>query len=123
MARKSNNALFYAAGIVVILLFLVLRSFPMVGAAGQCPGTYIYCPGVGCVSGQDKCFPGNQGGPSRVFSKETFTSFPGSGYTSSPPTYGIVEKFGTIVNESSTNTMTKCPDGTRTSDGKCLLQF
>ncbi len=120
MARKSNRTYLYVAGIVVILAFLALRSFPMVSAAGECPGSYVYCPGVGCVSGQDKCFPGARGGPSKVFSKETFTSFPGSGYTSSPPTYGIVEKF---VNESNTNTMKKCPDGTRTSDGKCLLDF
>ena len=123
MARKSNKTLLYVAGIVVILAFIALRSFPMVTPAGKCPGSYIYCPGVGCVSGQDKCFPGSRGGPSKVFSKETFTSFPGSGYTSSPPLYGIIEKFGTIVNDSNTNTMTKCPDGTRTSDGKCLLQF
>lgn len=120
MVRKSTKTLLYAAAAVILVAFIVLRSFPMVTPAGQCPGTYIHCPGVGCVSGQDKCFPGSKGGPSKIFSKETFTSFPGSGYTSSPPLYGIIEKF---VNESNTNTMTKCPDGTRTSDGKCLLQF
>jgi hypothetical protein len=44
---------------------------PVLGAK-TCPGSQVFCPGVGCVSGQDKCFPHALGGASKVFSKETF---------------------------------------------------
>lgn len=97
----------------------------------DCPGSQVWCPGVGCVSGPDKCVAGNKGGPSAVFSKEgfevmkpkpwnadwakftdpAFHFWPGAGKKSSPPEYGKE----TFVNK-------KCPDGTR-SDGPCLLEF
>jgi hypothetical protein len=62
---------------IILGLFLVLNYlvFPTVGKQA-CPGSQVYCPGVGCVSGQDKCFAGSLGGPSKVFSKETFTTCP-----------------------------------------------
>jgi len=117
----------------VVVAVIAVAVFFMAGASKQadCPGSQVWCPGVGCVSGPDKCFPGNQGGPSAVFSKEgfevmkpkpwnvdwaavilpSFKSWPGIGKTSMPPDYGK-EKF---VDK-------RCPDGTR-SDGPCLMEF
>jgi hypothetical protein len=76
----------------------------------MCPGSQVYCPGVGCMSGQDKCFAAGAGGATRVFSHETFTQWPGKDYRATPPDYKehFVSK--------------KCPDGTR-SDGPCLMEF
>lgn len=117
----------------VVVAVLAVAAFFMSGASQQadCPGSQVWCPGVGCVSGPDKCFAGNQGGPSATFSKEgfevmkpkpwnvdwaaivmpSFKSWPGIGKLSIPPDYGK-EKF---VSKS-------CPDGTR-SDGPCLMEF
>lgn len=71
MAKKFKMPKWaYGALAVAVILFLVSRvAGPM---APKCKGSYVYCPGVGCVSGVDKCFPYNQGGASSVFSKETF---------------------------------------------------
>jgi hypothetical protein len=117
----------------VVVAVVAVAVFFMAGAAKQadCPGSYVWCPGVGCVSGSDKCVPGNKGGPSAVFSKEgfevmkpkpwnvdwakftdpAFHFWPGAGKASIPAEYGK-EKF---VNR-------KCADGTRT-DGPCLMDF
>ncbi len=59
--------------LAVIVIFFIVNYFvsPVVGAK-TCPGSQVYCPGVGCVSGQDKCFAGSLGGASKIFSKETF---------------------------------------------------
>jgi hypothetical protein len=59
--------------LIILVLFVILNYlvFPAVGKQA-CPGSQVYCPGVGCVSGQDKCFAGSLGGASKVFSKETF---------------------------------------------------
>jgi hypothetical protein len=64
-----------------------------------CPADQFYCPGVGCVSGEDKCKPMSVGGPSAVFSKETFDM------------------------PSNTPIPTNCPDGSRTTNGKCLMDY
>ena len=83
-----------AVGVVVIgFLFFSGGGAQMMG---QCPGSQVYCAGVGCVSGADKCTPGATGGPSKVFSKETFTP--------------------------QCKAMKDCPGGTRT-DGPCLMEF
>lgn len=68
---KNSRKWLYGALAVVIVLALASRmgGFSM---TPTCKGSYVYCPGVGCVSGVDKCFPYNQGGASSVFSKETF---------------------------------------------------
>jgi hypothetical protein len=117
----------------VIVAVLAVAAFFMYSGAKQadCPGSQVWCPGVGCVSGPDKCNPGNKGGPSAVFSKEgfevmkpkpwnadwaaaiqpAFKSWPGSDAKSAPPDYG---KEG-FVNK-------QCPDGSRT-DGPCLMEF
>jgi len=64
-----------------------------------CPADQFYCPGVGCLSGQDKCKPMSVGGASAVFSKETFDM------------------------PSNTPVAKNCPDGSRTTDGKCLMDY
>jgi hypothetical protein len=113
MARKmSKKHLFGTFGLVVGLVVLVgvLSIVMNTGSGMTCPHPLYSCPGVGCVSGPDKCIPFSQGGPSRVFSKETFKQWPGVGYTATPPEYK--EHF---VNK-------KCPDGSR-SDGPCLMEF
>ena len=112
MARKVSWV-WVAAGVVVLATIVVLVTGQSLMPMTKCPGSQVYCPGVGCVSGQDKCFPGSTGGPSVVFSKETFTQWPGAGVRARPPVYEVVKE--SFVNK-------KCPDGTRT-DGPCLLEF
>lgn len=110
MAKKVPLWAIGLAVAVVVAVVMLTRS----GLSGMsCPGSQIYCPGVGCVSGQDKCFPGSHGGASAVFSKESFTQWPGAGVRAKPPVYDVAKE--TFVNK-------KCPDGTR-SDGPCLLEF
>lgn len=73
------------AVVVAVAAVFLLRGG--MGMVGQCPGSQVYCPGVGCLSGLDKCVPGNNGGPSAVFSKEAFTtmkSCPGGTRTDGP---------------------------------------
>jgi hypothetical protein len=82
-----------AAVVAVVMLMMPGRA----GAVMGCPGSQVYCPGVGCLSGMDKCLPGARGGPSAVFSKE--------GFASPPP--GVTKT---------------CPGKLR-SDGPCLMQF
>ena len=97
MAKKAflPPLVWMPAIILGLLLLLNYLVFPAVGKQA-CPGSQVYCPGVGCVSGQDKCFAGSLGGASKVFSKETFTA--------------------------ECPAKKKCPDGTRT-DGPCLMEF
>ncbi len=66
---KSGLIAFVLAAIAVV----VIRSVSG-GAVGICPRSMYHCPGVGCVSGKDKCFPGSTGGASTTFSKEPFVS-------------------------------------------------
>lgn len=118
----------YIVVAVVAVAVFFMSNVPMVTG---CPGSQVMCPGVGCVSGQDKCTPGSQGGASATFSKEgfevmkpkpwnadwaaaiqpAFKSWPGDGVKSTPSDYGKE----TFVNK-------RCPDGTRT-DGPCLMEF
>lgn len=81
-------------GVVTIAILFLTKGGAQ--AMADCPGSQVYCAGVGCVSGKDKCTPGAAGGPSRVFSKETF--------------------------EGQCKSMKPCPGGTRT-DGPCLMDF
>ena len=113
MAKKTNNFLMIGGAILVlgVIIYILLPGNPMGNAL--CPGSQYYCPGVGCVSGKDKCFAGSMGGPTKVFSKETFFGkWPGIGAGSNPPLYGTKEAF----------VSKKCPDNTR-SDGPCLMEF
>jgi hypothetical protein len=112
MAKKFVLPRWAWMPLAIIILFFIVNYIvsPVVGAK-TCPGSYVYCPGVGCVSGQDKCFAGSLGGASKVFSKETFTSWPGAGVRAEPPVYEVAKE---------TFAMKSCPDGTR-SDGPCLM--
>ena len=60
----------------LLIAFLAVVVFFMANktVTPSCPGSYVWCPGVGCVSGPDKCFAGNRGGPSAVFSREGFVN-------------------------------------------------
>lgn len=111
MARKFRIPAWLWLTVAVVAIVAVVCCSPAVMSM-RCPPSQYYCPGVGCLSGQDKCFTGARGGPSKVFSKETFKAWPGSGVKSSPPEYDGKETF---VNR-------KCPDGTK-SDGPCLMEF
>lgn len=102
----------YAIAAVVVLV-LVLGGTAANGAM-SCPGSQVHCPGVGCVSGWDKCTAGARGGASAVFSKEAFDNWPGAGVKSKPPNYGSVSETFT--------TMKGCP-GKYRSDGPCLMEF
>ena len=75
MARKMKVPVW--AWVVIgtaVLLYVFSSMVPTAMTTSKCPSSQVYCPGVGCVSGQDKCFPGSSGGASKVFSKETFAN-------------------------------------------------
>lgn len=93
--------------IVGTLAVLALTSSLSSGAPGMCPGSQSYCPGVGCLSGPDKCVPGAKGGASAVFSKEGFEAGSFPQWDTSKP--APIE-------------MKQCP-GKYRSDGPCLMQF
>jgi len=116
MAKKIPQWVWIAgAGLVLLILVSTLRG----GIGGRrCPGSQVYCPGVGCLSGKDKCVAGAKGGPSVVFSQEPFEDWPGVGVASNPPTYGAVKEGFEMPSAKRTS----CPGGTR-SDGPCLMQF
>lgn len=98
MAFKLKKIPLWAIAVLGIVIIVIL--FNATAGKGQalngCPSNQYYCPGVGCLSGPDKCVPGNAGGPSAVFSKE--------GFTMQCPS------------------MKDCRGGTRT-DGPCLMDF
>lgn len=95
MAFRIKKWMMWTA--LALVFVVVLASVGSKAAeVGSCPGSQVYCPGVGCVSGMDKCQSGNSGGASAVFSKETFTN--------------------------QCRSMKPCAGGTRT-DGPCLMDF
>ena len=116
--KKTSRMGWMIVGAVAALVVLVMMSRSGGGGVMGCPGNQYYCPGVGCLSGRDKCVAGAKGGPSAVFSKEAFKSWPGVGFTSTPPDYGEVEHFVA----SPPGVKDKCRGGTRT-DGPCLMDF
>jgi hypothetical protein len=67
--KRSWGLLGLAA--VAVLAYVVYTRSPVVNG---CLKSQYYCPGVGCVSGPDKCVPGSFGGASAIFSRETFVS-------------------------------------------------
>ena len=93
--------------VVLLLVVLVMTSHGGAGAGGMCLDTQTYCPGVGCLSGPDKCTPGAKGGPSAVFSKEGFEN-------SSFPSWNLQKPAPVEIK--------RCPGNYR-SDGPCLMQF
>jgi hypothetical protein len=105
-------------GVGLVVLVVVMLMYTQGTAMARCPGTLVYCPGVGCVSGRDKCVAGAKGGPSVVFSQEPFDNWPGVGVASNPPTYGDVSKeaFTPAADK-------KTCAGNYRSDGPCLMDF
>ena len=93
--------------LVVLVLAVLVMTLSKGEVGGVCPGSQSYCPGVGCLSGPDKCIPGSKGGASAVFSKEGFES-------GSFPQWNIMQPAPVE--------MKKCPGNYR-SDGPCLMQF
>lgn len=93
--------------LVVLLLAALVMSSHGGPAVSMCPGSQTYCPGVGCLSGADKCIPGAKGGASAVFSKEGFES-------GSFPQWNL-QKPAPVE-------MKRCPGNYR-SEGPCLMQF
>lgn len=108
----------------VLLLAVLVVVFAVSNVAGSggimCPGSQMYCPGVGCVSGPDKCFPGSKGGASAVFSHEGFQNqvaeFPEPGVDVAVRPTACPAKTGPD------RQMRQCPGGYR-SDGACLMDF
>lgn len=93
--------------LVIVAVAVVVTKMSGSAVVNGCLDTQTYCPGVGCLSGPDKCVPGSKGGPSAVFSKEGFESgsFPQWSTVKPPP----IE-------------MKQCPGNYR-SDGPCLMKF
>lgn len=60
-----------ALAVVAVFAYVIAMRSPTMNG---CLKSQTYCPGVGCVSGPDKCVPQSFGGPSRIFSRETFVS-------------------------------------------------
>lgn len=105
MKVKVPKWAFLALGVVLVVGLVM--NLGVATSAGVCPSSQVYCPGVGCLSGKDKCIPGSKGGPSAVFSKEGFEvgSFPTWNTSKPPPTE-----------------IKRCPGNYR-SDGPCLMEF
>ena len=109
------------AALIIALLVVVSAVSVSAGPSGMmCPGSQIYCPGVGCVSGPDKCFPGSKGGASAVFSHEGFQNrvaeFP------EPGVDVAVRRDSCPAQSAPARQMRACPGGYH-SDGPCLMDF
>jgi len=94
------------------LLVLVVFGYVSVQGPGvQCDGSMVYCPGVGCVSGPDKCKPGSTGGPSATFS----TTWEHEQFTNGTDMWPGMPKFVEVE----PRPMSNCDNLTRAPDGKC----
>lgn len=126
MAKKSPKWPLYL-GALLVVAFVVVVVFPAAGpTVTGCAANQFYCPGVGCLSGPDKCQAGAAGGPSRVFSSvEHFEVLrPKEGMTSAPVTEPFEASSFPSFPKLSVEPVTRkaCPGGTR-SDGACLMEF
>lgn len=98
--------------ILIGLLVLVVFGYVSVQGPGvQCNGSMVYCPGVGCVSGPDKCKPGSIGGPAATFS----TTWEHEQFTNGKDMWPEFPKFVEV----DPRPMSNCDNGTRAPDGKC----
>jgi len=98
--------------ILIGLLILLLAGYVSIQAPGvQCNGSMIYCPGVGCVSGPDKCAANTTGGASATFS----TTWEKEQFTNGKDMYPGIPKF----TEVSAPVLTTCSNNTRARDGRC----
>ena len=97
--------------LVGVLLLVVFGYVSVQGPGVQCKGSMVYCPGVGCVSGPDKCSVGSAGGPSSIFSmtweKEQFTN--------GKDVWPELPKF----KEVDAAPISQCSNNTRARDGRC----
>jgi hypothetical protein len=101
-----------ATWILLGLLILLLAGYVSFQGPGvQCSGSMIYCPGVGCVSGPDKCSAGAAGGPSTVFSK----TWEREQFVNGKEIYPGIPKFGVP----DAPVLSTCSNGTRARDGRC----
>jgi hypothetical protein len=94
----------------VLVLFLV-GFISIQGPGVQCPGSMTFCPGVGCVSGPEKCNAGYTGGPSATFS----TTWEKEQFTNGKDMYPRLPKFSVP----DAPVLSKCWNGTRARDGRC----
>jgi hypothetical protein len=127
MAKRvlSNRWMLIGAVVLVGLAWLLWAAQPVARAVNGCAANQFYCPGVGCLSGPDKCKAGNAGGPARVFSSvEHFEVLRPADLKQSPVTEPFeASTFGTFPKVSPPRVERKsCPGGTR-SDGACLMEF
>jgi hypothetical protein len=123
--RLSRKSILMGAAALVVLGVLIWVVQPVARVANGCAANQFYCPGVGCLSGPDKCKAGNAGGPARVFSSvEHFEVLRPSDLKDTPVTEPFeVSSFGTFPTVSPPSIQRKsCPGGTR-SDGACLMEF
>lgn len=123
--RISQRTLVTVGVVLLAVLAVVWFVQPVARVTNGCAANQFYCPGVGCLSGPDKCKAGNAGGPSRVFSSvEHFEVLRPADLKESPVTEPFeASSFGTFPAVSAPSIQRKsCPGGTR-SDGACLMEF
>uniref|UniRef100_A0A6C0AJT7 Uncharacterized protein n=1 Tax=viral metagenome TaxID=1070528 RepID=A0A6C0AJT7_9ZZZZ len=98
--------------LLIGLLVLIVAGFVSFQAPGvQCPGSMIYCPNVGCVSGPEKCTPGYTGGPSAVFSK----TWEKEQFVNGKDVYPETPKFKIGTDP----VISACSNNTHARDGRC----
>ena len=97
--------------LVGILMLFVFGYVSIQGPGVQCNGSMIYCPGVGCVSGPDKCNAGAPGGPAATFS----TTWEKEQFVNGKDVYPGVPKF----KEVDAPVLSQCSNNTRARDGRC----
>jgi hypothetical protein len=126
MAKRTPRRWLPVAVLALVGVLAVAWFVQPVGkVANGCAANQVYCPGVGCLSGPDKCKAGNAGGPARVFSSvEHFEVLRPADVKEAPLTEPFeVSSFGTFPAISPPSGKRKsCPGGTR-SDGACLMEF
>lgn len=126
MAKRTPRRWLPVAVLALVGVLAVVWFVQPVGkVANGCAASQFYCPGVGCLSGPDKCKAGNAGGPARVFSSvEHFDVLRPAGVKEAPLTEPFeASSFGTFPAIIPPSGQRKsCPGGTR-SDGACLMEF
>lgn len=126
MAKRVSRRWIVVGSLLVVAAVAVLVFVqPVAKVANGCAASQVYCPGVGCLSGPDKCKAGNAGGPTRVFSSvEHFEVLRPADLKESPLTEPFeASSFGSFPAIAvPTGARKACPGGTR-SDGACLMEF
>ena len=97
--------------LVGLLVLFVFGYVSIQGPGVQCSGSMVYCPGVGCVSGPDKCKAGSVGGPSATFS----TTWEREQFVNGKDMWPGIPEFPDVAPRS----MSSCDNNTRAPDGRC----